>query len=79
MVRYKYSKLLVQVEIQVLLHVCTGARMAKLLANVPCSTYVLYLISRIDEIEDDILRQKLKIQKVAMELDDTFDDMMTKY
>jgi hypothetical protein len=34
---------------------------------------------RIDEIEDDILRQKLKIQKVAMELDDTFDDMMTKY
>ena len=34
---------------------------------------------RIDEIEDDILRQKLKIQKVAMELDDTFDDMLAHY
>ncbi len=41
--------------------------------------YNLVLMPRIDEIEDDILRQKLKIQKVAMELDDTFDDMMTKY
>jgi hypothetical protein len=39
----------------------------------------LVRMPRIDEIEDDILRQKLKIQKVAMELDDTFDDMMTKY
>ena len=28
---------------------------------------------------DDIVRQKLKIQKVANELDDTFDDMMVNY
>ncbi|XP_023345948.1 tropomyosin [Eurytemora carolleeae] len=34
---------------------------------------------RIDEIEDDIVRQKLKVQKVANEMDDTFDDMMVNY
>ena len=34
---------------------------------------------RIDEIEDDIIRQKLKIQKVAGEMNNTFDDMITIY
>lgn len=34
---------------------------------------------RIDEIEDDIVRQKLKIQKIAGELDDTFDEILTVY
>jgi len=34
---------------------------------------------RIDEIEDDIIRQKLTIHKIAGELDTTFDEMFTVY
>merc|ERR1712008_125317 len=37
------------------------------------------LNQRIDDIEDEIYREKLKIQKCANELDDTFDDMLTNY
>jgi hypothetical protein len=33
----------------------------------------------IDELEDDILCEKLKIQKIAMEKDDTLDEMITHY
>ena len=32
---------------------------------------------RIDDIEDEIYREKLKIKKVSDELSDTFDDMLT--
>ncbi len=34
---------------------------------------------RIDEIEDDIVREKLKLKKLSDELGDTFDEMLTKY
>ena len=34
---------------------------------------------RIDDIEDDIYREKLKIKKVSDELDETFDDMLSNY
>ncbi len=34
---------------------------------------------RIDEIEDEIVREKLKIKHVSDELSDTFDDMLTRY
>merc|ERR1712165_556102 len=34
---------------------------------------------RIDDIEDEIYREKLKIKKVADELSDTFDDMLAHY
>ena len=34
---------------------------------------------RIDNIEDEIIREKLKIKKVSDELGDTFDDMMVNY
>jgi chromosome segregation ATPase len=34
---------------------------------------------RIDDIEDEIIREKLKIQKVSDELGDTFDDMLVNY
>ena len=34
---------------------------------------------RIDDIEDEIVREKLKIQKVNGELNDTFEDIFTKY
>merc|ERR1712042_326657 len=34
---------------------------------------------RIDDIEDEIYREKLKIKKVADELSDTFDDMLSNY
>merc|ERR1712158_200383 len=34
---------------------------------------------RIDDIEDEIYREKLKIKKVSDELDDTFDDMLANY
>lgn len=34
---------------------------------------------RIDDIEDEIYREKLKIKKVSDELSDTFDDMLTNY
>ena len=34
---------------------------------------------RIDDIEDEIIREKLKIKKVSDELGDTFDDMLVNY
>ncbi len=34
---------------------------------------------RIDDIEDEIIREKVKIKKVSDELGDTFDDMMVNY
>merc|ERR1711971_1124091 len=37
------------------------------------------LNQRIDDIEDEIYREKLKIKKVADELGDTFDDMLDNY
>merc|ERR1712055_440141 len=37
------------------------------------------LNQRIDDIEDEIYREKLKIKKCSDELGDTFDDMITNY
>merc|ERR1712019_150076 len=37
------------------------------------------LNQRIDDIEDDIYREKLKIKKCSDELNDTFDDMLANY
>lgn len=37
------------------------------------------LNQRIDSIEDDIVREKIKIQHVSGELSETFEDMFTKY
>jgi len=37
------------------------------------------LNQRIDDIEDEIYREKLKIKRCSDELDDTFDDMMSNY
>ena len=37
------------------------------------------LNQRIDDIEDEIYREKLKIKKVADELGETFDDMLSHY
>jgi len=37
------------------------------------------LNQRIDAIEDDIIREKIKQEHVAGELNDTFNDMMTKF
>ena len=37
------------------------------------------LNQRIDDIEDEIYREKLKIKKCADELGDTFDDMLSNY
>merc|ERR1712055_1253020 len=37
------------------------------------------LNQRIDDVEDEIYREKLKIKRCADELDDTFDDMMAHY
>merc|ERR1711944_343966 len=37
------------------------------------------LNQRIDDIEDEIYRKKLKIKKCSDELDDTFDDMISNY
>jgi hypothetical protein len=34
---------------------------------------------RIDDLEDDIYREKLKIKRVSDELNSTFDDMLTNY
>merc|ERR1712024_60215 len=34
---------------------------------------------RIDDIEDEIYREKLKVKKVSDELSDTFDDMLENY
>jgi len=37
------------------------------------------LNQRIDDIEDEIYREKMKVKKCSDELDDTFDDMLTNY
>ena len=37
------------------------------------------LNQRIDDIEDEIFREKLKIKKVADELGESFDDMLAHY
>merc|ERR1711915_479385 len=37
------------------------------------------LNQRIDDIEDEIYREKLKIKKCSDEMDNTFDDMMSNY
>jgi len=37
------------------------------------------LNQRIDDIEDEIYREKLKIKKCSDELEDTFDDMIANY
>merc|ERR1712025_1008089 len=37
------------------------------------------LNQRIDDIEDEIYREKLKIKKCSDELDETFDDMIANY
>merc|ERR1712071_344905 len=37
------------------------------------------LNQRIDDIEDEIYREKLKVKRCSDELDDTFDDMITNY
>merc|ERR1712228_225285 len=37
------------------------------------------LNQRIDDIEDEIYREKLKIKKSADELDETFEDMISNY
>jgi len=37
------------------------------------------LCCRIDDIEDEIYREKLKIKKVSDELNETFDDMLENY
>merc|ERR1712106_1231908 len=34
---------------------------------------------RIDELEDDIIREKMKINSVSGQLDDTFNEMLNKY
>merc|ERR1712183_951603 len=41
--------------------------------------YITKLNQRIDDIEDEIYREKLKVKKCSDELDDTFDDMITNY
>merc|ERR1711915_288986 len=37
------------------------------------------LNQRVDDVEDEIYREKLKIKKVADELGETFDDMIAHY
>merc|ERR1712055_843922 len=37
------------------------------------------LNQRIDDIEDEIYREKLKVKKVSDELSETFDDMLAHY
>ena len=34
---------------------------------------------RIDELEDEIIREKMKINALSNQLDDTFNEMMIKY
>ena len=34
---------------------------------------------RIDELEDEIIREKSKINALACQLDDTFQEMLSKY
>jgi hypothetical protein len=41
--------------------------------------FMIFFNLRIDDIEDEIYREKLKIKKVSDELSDTFDDMLDNY
>ena len=40
---------------------------------------LMILLHRIDELEDEIIREKLKINAFSGQLDDTFDEMLSKY
>ena len=40
---------------------------------------LMLLLLRIDELEDEIIREKLKINAVSGQLDDTFNEMLHKY
>ena len=44
----------------------------------PAAKFILLLL-RIDELEDEIIREKLKINAVSGQLDDTFNEMLHKY
>merc|ERR1711971_785044 len=44
-----------------------------------CEMNITKLNQRIDDIEDEIYREKLQIKKCSDELDDTFDDMISNY
>ena len=37
------------------------------------------ILKRIDDLEDEIIREKLKINAVSGQLDDTFNEMLNKY
>ena len=41
--------------------------------------HTIHNIFRIDELEDEIIREKLKINAVSGQLDDTFNEMLNKY
>ena len=41
--------------------------------------HTIHIIFRIDELEDEIIREKLKINAVSGQLDDTFNEMLNKY
>ena len=46
------------------------------------SISIIYKVTfplRIDELEDEIIREKLKINAVSGQLDDTFNEMLNKY
>ena len=45
----------------------------------PTSIPLPTILLRIDELEDEIIREKLKINAVSGQLDDTFNEMLNKY
>ena len=47
----------------------------QILPHIHSNTYFV----RIDELEDEIIREKLKINAVSGQLDDTFNEMLNKY
>ena len=41
--------------------------------------HTIHNLFRIDELEDELIREKLKINAVSGQLDDTFNEMLNKY
>ena len=41
--------------------------------------YILTIHLRIDDLEDEIIREKMKINALSNQLDDTFNEMLSKY
>ena len=71
--RYEYEQMNITITIAIIIAIITIIRYEYGEMN------ITKLNQRIDDIEDEIYREKLKVKKVSDELGETFDDMLANY